>query len=399
MPTRRQPAQWPSESVQSAAPMRVLHVVNSLDVGGVEVGVVNVMRGLDGLGHEQAVCCLERSGALVDRVPASISVSVCSKTGRREHLAPVLRAARLMRRFQPAVVHARNCGAWVNGALAWLLAGCPGRLVFSLHGLDWIDRVGPLRALIYRQLARVTFRMVAVCAATAESFALQVGLSPARFTVLHSGVDTQRFQPALTRRCTVRSPRRVVVGCVARLGQQKGHEQLLKAFADAAAQCRTELELRLVGDGPCRATLQALARQLGVDAAVRFMGERNDVPEQLAQFDIFVLASQQEGRPTSIMEAMAAALPVVATRVGGVADLVIDGRSGLLVAPDDVAALTRAIVALADDAGTRQTFGEAGRKLAAESFSLVSMVQTYQAFYLDVRAGAKPDLRTSPFSR
>ncbi|SBT04713.1 Glycosyltransferase [Candidatus Accumulibacter aalborgensis] len=379
--------------------MRVLHLVNSLDVGGVEVGVVNVMCGLDDLGYEQAVCCLERAGALIDRVPESISVSVCGKTDRRERLAPVLRAARSMRRFQPAVVHARNCGAWVIGALAWLLAGCPGHLVFSLHGLDWIGRVGPVRAMIYRQLARITFRMVAVGAATGECFARQVGISPERFTVLHSGVDTQRFQPALARLRSVRSPCRVVVGCVARLGQQKGHEQLLKAFAGAAAQCPTELELRLVGDGPCRAALQTLARQLGVETAVRFMGECTDVPEQLAQFDIFVLASEQEGRPTSIMEAMAAGLPVVATRVGGVADLVIDGQSGLLVAPDDVAALTRAIVALADDAGARQTFGEAGRRLAAESFSLVSMVQNYQRFYLDVSAGAKPDLRTSPCSR
>jgi len=361
--------------------MRVLHVVNSLGVGGVEVGVVNVMLGLDELGYEQAVCCLERDGALRGRVPASIAVWVCGQTGRRERYAPLWRAAGLMCSFQPAIVHARNCGAWVNGALAWLLAGCPGRLVFSIHGLDWAGRIERRRAFLYRQLARFSSGLVAVSHATAQRFAADVGIPPGRFTVLHSGVDTQLFRPpgAPHRRsgaCGV-----VVLGSVARLGQQKGQEQLIEAYALAAAQSCSRLELRLVGDGPCRVPLQALARKLGVEGSVRFMGECDDVPEQLAQMDFFVLASQQEGRPTSIMEAMAAGLAVVATRVGAVAELVVDGQSGILVDAGDVAALSRAILALANDAQRRRALGQAGRALAQDRFSLAEMVQSYDDFY------------------
>jgi glycosyltransferase involved in cell wall biosynthesis len=375
-----------------------MHVVNSLEVGGVEVGVVNVMHGLDRLGYKQAVCCLERYGALCDQVPASIAVLACGRIDRHQRFAPLLRAAWFMRSFRPQIVHARNCGAWVNGALAWLLAGCPGRLVFSIHGLDWIGRIGRRRAMLYRQLARLTFGLVAVCDATARRFAAEADIPPERFTVLHTGIDTRRFHPAPERNRRLQPFTRVVLGCVARLGQRKGHEQLIKAFAGAAAQSQIDLELRLVGDGPCRASLQTLARELGVEATVRFMGECNDVPEQLVQLDFFVLASHQEGRPTSIMEAMAAGLPVVATRVGGVEDLVIDGQSGILVDPDDAAGLTRAILALANDVDCRQAFGETGRKLAADRFSLANMVEAYHAFYRDTmdRRNSMPRAPTRP---
>lgn len=361
--------------------MRILHVVNSLGVGGVEVGVVNVMRGLGELGYEQAVCCLEHDGALRGRVPASIAVWVCGRAGRRERYAPLWRAATLMRSFQPAIVHARNCGAWRNGAFAWLLAGCPGRLVFSIHGLDWVGCIDKRRALLYRQLARLTSGLVAVSDATARRFAADTGIPPERFTVLHSGVDTQVFQPRRPPYGPVGGCGRVVLGSVARLGQQKGHQQLIEAFALAAAQCCSRLELRLIGDGPCRVHLQALVRGLGLDDRVHFLGEREDVPAQLAQMDFFILASQQEGRPTAIMEAMAAGLAVVATRVGAVAELVVDGQTGILVCADDVAALSRAILALADDAQRRLALGQAGRVLAQDRFALADMVQSYGAFY------------------
>lgn len=140
-------AQLPRED-----PIRVLHVLHSLDVGGVEVGAVNLMHGLHGLGYEQAVCCLEGRGALSDVVPDSVPVWACGPEQARGRYTPIVRAARRMHSFQPQIVHARNCGAWVNGTLAWVLAGCPGRLVFSIHGLDWRGRVAKRRALLYRLL-------------------------------------------------------------------------------------------------------------------------------------------------------------------------------------------------------------------------------------------------------
>lgn len=355
----------------TTAALRVLHVVRSLDVGGVERGVINVVQGLDRQGFTQAVCCLEGAGRLAAGLPASVALFDCG--GGR--VAPVLRAARAMGRFQPHITHARNCGAWLNGGVAWRLAGAPGRLMFSIHGLDWVGPVPAGRARLYRLLARMSTALVAVSRPTAEHFAAQTGISPSRFGVLPSGVDVTRFQPGEGGQGVLR------LGCVARLGQQKGHHRLIDAFAAAVARSARPLELWLIGDGPYRAELEACAVTAGVADRVRFLGEVEDVPARLRALDIFILASEQEGRPTSIMEAMAAGLPVIATQVGAVADLVRDGVTGRLVAAGDGLALCEAILQLAGDAALRRQFGHAARADAEARLSLDAMVDRYATFY------------------
>src|SRR5581483_8167703 len=133
---------------------RVLHVVRSLEIGGVEAGVLNLLPGLERAGLRQAICCLEGAGPWAGRVPGSVPIRACGDSRPGLRLAPLWRAAGFMRAFRPDVVHARNCGAWVDGAAAWLLAGRPGRLAFSIHGLDWVGGIPRRRVLAYRLLAR-----------------------------------------------------------------------------------------------------------------------------------------------------------------------------------------------------------------------------------------------------
>lgn len=365
--------------------LRVMHVVCSLGVGGVEVGVVNVAGGLNRRGVGQCVCTLGSAQTLAGHLPASIPVFDCGARPLLHGYAPIVRAARHMRSFRPHIVHANNCATWIDAAMAWLLAGSPGRLLWSIHGLDWIGRVSARRALCYRQVARFTHALAAVSAPTARSFSLESGIPVERFAVLHSGVDLDRFHPGIP--SDHAQDRTVVLTCVARLGQLKGHDVLIRAFQLALQRSPVRMELQLVGDGRFRASLEALARTCGVESRVHFAGEITDVAECLRRSDVFVLASLQEGRPMSIMEALASGLPVVATRVGAVADLVEHGVHGLLVSPNDVTGLADAMIELACDGDKRRRFGVSARQRAAASLSLDTMVNSYFDFYREVMAG------------
>lgn len=370
----------PERDTLRATPRRLVHVVFHLDVGGVEVGVLNLVQGLAEMGYEQAVCCLERPGVLSTRIPETVALWVCG-SNRAQRYLPLLRAAAHLRRFQPDIVHVRNSGAWINAVAAWLLAGFPGKLVFSIHGQMLPRPVDWRAALRCRLLARVTSGLAAVSTITARHFAIDTGIVARPIVILQSGVSTQRFQPRSTKVTPAWPDAPIVLGCVARLDPSKGHDTLLHAFAACRLHSPLKLELHLVGDGPYRERLQALALALGVDASVKFLGECADVARQLEQFDIFILASRSEGRPTSIMEAMSAGLPVVATRVGAIPDMVCHGRSGILVKPADSTALMEALLKLLRDTPMRMAMGACGRQLALEQFSIDDMFKRYDAFY------------------
>jgi glycosyltransferase involved in cell wall biosynthesis len=358
---------------------RVAHVVTRLGCGGLETGLLSLLPGLARLGFAQAVCCLAEGGELSSRVPNSVELWATKETGRMPS-----RFARFLRTWQPDVIHIRNAWAWPAACAAWSLAGWPGKLAFSIHGWDRLDRVPSRRAFLFRQLARMTRALAAVSTETAQQFALETGIPARRFKILKSGIDTEKFFPVTQNR----SDNRLVIGCVGRLDPIKAHGVLLEAFARARANGPRELELRLIGDGPCRPDLERALRASKLEQHVRLLGTISNVAEQLRACDLFVLASQREGRPTSIMEAMACGLPVVATRVGSVPDLVVEGKTGFLVEPGDAAALAERIGTLADDESTRAQFGREARKIAVVELSLDHMVEQYAAFYQHAAQGA-----------
>ena len=172
---------------------------------------------------------------------------------------------------------------------------------------------------------------------------------------------------------------------VGRLQAPKDALTLLRGLAKLP---RGTYEAVIVGDGPDRPELASEARRLGLESVVQLAGERNDVPELLAASDIFVLSSRSEGLPLSILEAMAAGLPVVATTVGGVPELVLEGETGLLVPPGDPQALAGAIERLLDDSTLRGRLGAAGRIRVEERFDLVSTRQAHLDLYSTLLAAA-----------
>jgi glycosyltransferase involved in cell wall biosynthesis len=175
----------------------------------------------------------------------------------------------------------------------------------------------------------------------------------------------------------------VVFGIVGRLEPEKDHRTLLRAFRALVAH-RPETRLLIVGDGSLRGELESECRALDIERHVTFLGARSDIPQVLAAFDVFVLSSVQEGVPLSVVEAMGAGKPVIATDVGGLRLLVKPAVNGLLVPPADPVALEEAMRKLAGNAALRQEMGRQGRQIAQDSFGVSTMINQYQDLYESV---------------
>lgn len=359
--------------------LRILHVLLSMEIGGVERGVQNIIEHSKPGEFIHGIVCVEKKGLLGARLSASVPVWVCSAGKRTSKLRVIVRLARRIHEFKPDVVHVRNSRAWLYTGLAWHLTGCPGRLVFSAHGLDGAEPFSLSRVALMRWLAKRTSYLLSVSRETANAFSCATGIPSERFAIIHSGVDVDRFRPL--QRCgdASSSARTYEIICVGRLSDLKGHDILLKAFARLKGA--RQIRLHIVGDGPHKAELLKLAQTLGISEVVHFADEVEDVASSLQEADVFALASMSEGRPTSIMEAMAAGLPVVATRVGAVESLVNHGATGFLVEPGDVDGFAQALKKMIQDAPLRRKLGATAREVAVSQFNVEGMAKEYARIY------------------
>jgi len=225
-----------------------------------------------------------------------------------------------------------------------------------------------------------------VCEMARQAEIERARVSPDKVVTIYNGVQTNEFA-ALAARAAARGRRAFgipagapLVGAVGRLHRQKGFTDLITALAQVREHLPA-VRLLLVGDGELRGDLEAHAQALGLSEVVTFAGLRTDIPEILAELDLFALPSLWEGLPNVVLEAMAAGLPVVATAVGGTPEVVVDGVSGLLVPPHDPAALAEALVFLLRDPGMRRKIGQAGRKRVGQCFSVGQMVRKTEDLY------------------
>jgi len=220
------------------------------------------------------------------------------------------------------------------------------------------------------EVHRLARTHLCVVSEAARVHALSVGVEPARVTLIRNGVDGARFAPRATR---VRDGT-PFVGYVGRLSPEKNPPLFLKTAALVLAR-HPQARFVVIGDGPMRAELEALAGELAMGHAIAFHGECENMPERYRNLDVLVATSWHEGTPLAVLEAMASGLPVVATDVGGVPELVASGVTGWLAAPGDEAALAERVIALLRSPETMCRFGEAARVRATTSFSLDEQVQ------------------------
>lgn len=285
------------------------------------------------------------------------------RLGRLRYLLQARRVRRLVRSLQPDLLHAMHLTSY--GFLAGLCDVRP--TLTSVWGTDILEAPGwsPLHLFITKQALARADHVTATGMRLAQA-TLRYVPRDKPVTVVPFGVDLARFQPA-ARNGARRSD--IVAGSVARLSQEKGLDVLLRATAQLVER-GVPLRVVLAGDGPERARLDRLAQQLNISSRVEFRGDvpHDRVPAVLAELDIFVLPSRAEGFGVAAVEAQAMELPVVASDVHGLPDVVDDGKSGLLVPAGDVEALAGAIGRLAADAGLRAAMGRAGRALVERRY-------------------------------
>jgi glycosyltransferase involved in cell wall biosynthesis len=362
---------------------RLLVVATGLGVGGTERHLLAVLPRLRAHGFAPRIACLRSGGALApDFAAAGIEVTELGDGGGLPgavRAVPRLRA--WLSRERPAIAHFFLPEAYLLGGLATLGLGGLVR-VMSRRSLNRYQRHHPLAARVEGWLHRRMDAVLANSAAVAAELRAE-GAPPDRLHVIANGlVFAAGGDRAATRAALGLAPDTLAIVVVANLIAYKGHADLLAALAAARARLPGSWVLLCVGrDDGIGADLAARAEAAGLAAQVRFLGQRDDVPDLLAASDIAVSASHEEGSSNAVLEAMAAGLGVVATDAGGNAEAIRPGIDGLLVPPRDPAALGAALVALAGDAGLRARLGDAARARATRDFSLTACVDRYAALY------------------
>lgn len=350
--------------------LRIAHLTRSLEVGGQEKMLVEFARHADRARHELTVVSLESRGTLADALEAAGArvIALEEPGGLRPQIS--WRLARLFRAEAFDVVHTHDEKPLLYGVPAARLARVPAVIHTHHHGpLPSIQR---RHTLLVALLARLTNRFVCVSESSRDWLVGQ-GVPASKVSCLWNGIDLLRF--AYVSPC----PSGPLV-TVARLSPEKDQATLLRAFALLRRALR-DVHLHIAGDGPCRPALEKLAAELDLARHVRFLGEIHDVPTLLAQSSVFVLPSLTEGLSLTLLEAMARGLPVVATRVGGNAEVVRDGETGILVPPAQPELLCRALAGLLQNPERAAQFGQAARRRVEAHFDVRRMVAEYEALY------------------
>jgi glycosyltransferase involved in cell wall biosynthesis len=376
----------------------VAHIITRLDRGGSAENTLSSVLGLTARGYRVTVLTGpgdDRPSNLLGQVEAAgIRVTVLPALYREVRPDRDLRAlrglVRTLRRDPPTIVHTHESKAGFLGRWAARLAGCR-RLVHTPHGHIFYGHFSPARTAFYTMLeritARITTRLVALTPREIEEhLARGVGRAD-QWVAIHSGVPLERFHgvapdPDGLRRELGCPPGAPLVGSVGRQAKIKRYQDLIAAVARLP---RPDVVCLLVGDGPEAPALAAAARQAGVGERVRFLGWRDDIPRIVAALSVFILPSANEGMGRVLVEAMAAGVPVIGTRVGGIPSVIADGECGLLVEPGDVAGLSGAIGKLLADGPLAARMGAAGRRRAL-AYGVESMVEKLDGLYRELRA-------------
>jgi glycosyltransferase involved in cell wall biosynthesis len=364
-------------SPQNPRPIRVLHVLNTLDTGGAEAVVLNLARACDRTRFDLRVVSLGQDGPIGQQLRAADVPTFA--LGRRPGIDPglALKVARLCRTHAIDVVHSHNVAPW-------LYAGPSARLVGAAVCHTEHSNLAPgQRALWHaeRWLAQLTRVVICDGDSVRRQLIEQQGLPARKVITIHNGIDLARFgrpaDRAATRRAAGITGDGPIIGTVARLEAVKDQALLIRAFAKVLPAQPTA-RLCIVGGGSLRSALQAQVMAAGLGDAVVFLGHRDDVADLLPLFDLFALSSISEGLPLTLIEAMAAGLPCVATDVGAVADAVAAGHSGLLVPARDEVGFSAALLQLLLDRDRARRMGENGQHRARAHFDLRMMVKRYE---------------------
>jgi glycosyltransferase involved in cell wall biosynthesis len=379
---------------------KILRVIARLNMGGPALHVAYLTAGLRERGYDTTLVAgtLARGEDSMAFVAEGLGVDVVSIPELGREISPLrdvfatIRLAALIRRERPEILHTHTAKAGTVGRVAALLAGRarPPIVVHTFHGHVLRGYFGPVRSrlflLLERWLARHTTTLIAVSPQVRDDLVALGVAAPEKFTVVRLGIELEERVGAEadgrdeTRRYLGIPPDRFAVGWVGRMTAVKRTDDVLDGFKRLRAQ-GVDAMLCLVGDGPDRAGLERRAHELGIIKDTLFLGYQEDVGPLYAAFDALVLPSGNEGTPVSVIEALAAGTPVVATRVGGVPDVVRDGEDGFLVELGESEEFAERLAELARDPALRERLGAAGRARVLPRYAVERLVDDIDRLY------------------
>ena len=386
--------------------VRVLRAIARLNMGGPTLHVSYLTKGLEERGYDTTLVAgkLARGEDSMAYAAQELGVEAVSIPQLHRELSPIYdpvsvkRLVDEIRRIRPHIVHTHTAKAGAVGRLAAMLAGDarPPVVVHTFHGHVLQGYFDPVRTEFFREterfLARHTTKLIAVGPEVRDDL-VELGVAPPeRFTVIRLGIDLEsRLQDgtggAELRRLFGVPRERFVVGWIGRMTGIKRVPDVLETFRRLLDH-GVDAELCLVGDGPERRQLEQRARDLGIARRTLFAGYQREIAPYFDLFDAFLLPSANEGTPVVAIEALAARRPVVATRVGGVPDVVRDGIDGFLVEVGDVAALAARLAELAHDDDLRKRFGDAGREAVVPRYRVSRLIDDVDALYRELLTAA-----------
>ncbi len=364
---------------------KVMHVIWSLDLGGAEQVVLNLVRKLDRGRFEPIVCCLNEKGRYAEQVEREgIRVMALHKRPKFDPLL-VPRLVRLIKREGVDLIHTHLFTGNLWGRIAAKIAGVP--VISTEHGMDtWRGR---FELTLDRWLTKTNRRVIFVSEGVKRFYSERNPSLNGKGRVLHNGIEVENFGLHSSKNNVLAelgiAHGRKVIGIVGRLVPEKSHEDFLEAIRLLYKEGR-EVTGLIVGEGEREAFLRGKVREMGIEKDVVFTGFRQDLDRLYSAMDVFVICSIREGFPLTILEAMAAGVPIVATRVGGILESIQDREEGLLVPAGHPEGLANSIASVLDDSQLRERLIKNARDLVRNRFSAEKMVKDHEALYEEVLA-------------
>jgi sugar transferase (PEP-CTERM/EpsH1 system associated) len=372
---------------KKTASIKVMHIIEDLENGGAERVLVTLVSGLAPQRFRPLVCCLTKKGRMAAELEArGIPVVTMNKQPKLD-LAMLFRLRKLMREQKIDIVHTHVFTANFWGRLAAIFANVPV-LITHEHSTFTVDN--RYRRWIETVLIRRTNKVITVSENLRNRLVSEGGLPPSVIMAIHNGLRLQPQSANEARRAQLRRELGLekfdhVIGTVGRLEPRKNYPLLLEAMATLLAR-HPRTALLMVGSGPEEEKLQQQAHNLGINQQVVFTGYRSDISDLLGLMSTFCLSSITEGISMAILEAMAAGVPVVATQVGGNAEIIPDREHGMLVPSGDVAALANALSETLSNRDAAIKIAKNGQKRVCEFFSERHMIQRIEGLYMQCMA-------------
>lgn len=360
----------------------ILHVIDTTGPGGAETVFVELAVAVAKAGH-RSIALIRGPGWVQDTLQKhGIQTFVLDCKGSF-NVRFLWQLIQLIRREQVDIVQSHLLGSNVYCALAGLVARVP--VVASFHGGVDVASNERFLAAKFAVINRLSRAVVAVSEALARDLVERAGLSPRKIKVIYNGVDTSRFALPRTgdlRRRLALPEGAVLLGALGNIRPAKAYDVLLDAFA-RVAQARSDVHLVIGGEGKGRLfeSLRAQCQRLGLESRVHFLGFVDDPAQYLSGLDVFVLSSRSEGFSIATVQALASSLPVVATRSGGPEEILVDGKTGWLVANENPEALANGLLAVLADMSKALQVASMGREDATKRFDISAMLKAYDALY------------------